>query len=217
MNIEIPGLLIINGEQGSGKSSLIKYLMYMNRKKFNYGIVFTNTSFDRDDKGSFSYIPKQFIHSEFKEEILQTLMNKQAQLIKNRIKLEAFVILDDCLDVEMFNSRWFKRLATQMRHYHITVIISTQYPNAIPPRYRANCMSTVIFQTTMNTALRALWESYGQKYSFTDFRALVMQSTGNYQFLYYNKKEIDPTRQYQAMKAPSKIKSFKIQFNLKFK
>lgn len=217
MNIEIPGLLIINGEQGSGKSSLIKYLMRMNKRKFDYGIVFTNTSFDRDDKASFNYIPKGFVHSEFSEDILIALMNKQKDLIKNRIKKEAFVILDDCLDRDMFNSKWFQRLATQLRHYHITAIISTQYPNALPPKYRTNCMSTVIFRTNTNVALKALWESYGQYYKFNEFRELVMKSTGNYQFLYYNKKESDPTKQYQCMKAPSVIKPFKMKYKLTVK
>ena len=216
MKLNIPSLLIINGIQGSGKSNLIKYLMSKNKDEFCYGLVFTNTSFDTSDQSSFDYISKRFVHSEYNEDILEGLMNIQAGLIKQGIIKESFVIFDDCLDADVFNSRCFKRLSTQLRHYHITVILSTQYPHCIPPRTRSNCMSTVIFYTDTEVALKALHSSYGQKYSFQEFRSYVMNSTGNYNFIYYNKKEKDNTKQYQVMKAPTTIKPFKVVFNTNY-
>ena len=40
MNVTIPGFVILCGTQGQGKSHVIRYLMYLNRKRFDYGIVF---------------------------------------------------------------------------------------------------------------------------------------------------------------------------------
>ena len=78
MKLNIPSLLIINGIQGSGKSNLIKYLMSKHKDEFSYGLVFTNTSFDITDQSSFDYIPKRIVHSEYNEEVLESLMNIQA-------------------------------------------------------------------------------------------------------------------------------------------
>ena len=43
-----------------------------------------------------------------------------------------------------------------------------------------------------------------------------MNSTGNYNFIYYNKKEKDSIKHYQVMKAPTTIKPFKVVFNTNY-
>lgn len=213
MKITIPGLLLINGGQGLGKSHLIKYLISTHKDKFDYGLVFCNTSFDISDKSSFDYIPKKYVHAEYDEVILSKFMDIQAKLVKQGIVKEAFIIFDDCLDIEMFNTNCFKRLVTQLRHYHITVFLSTQYPNAVSPRTRNNCMQVVIFYTDTEVALKALHGSFGQQWSFKEFKKLVMDSCIDHAFLYYNKKEQDPKIRYQVLRAPKTIKSFKVTYN----
>src|SRR5687768_9029128 len=132
IDVDVPSLMLINGPQGSGKSRLITYLMHKLRKKFDYGIIFTNTFFDSDP---FPFIKPEYIHPEYDEEVLENLMNKQAKLIEKGIIKEAFVIMDDCLDDPgEFKSAALKKLSTQCRHYHITLIMSTQYCNALPSR-----------------------------------------------------------------------------------
>ena len=78
LDIEIPSLILINAPQGSGKSHLIRYIMYMNRKKFDYGIVFTNTLFEDD---SFDYVNKKYVHPEYDPNALTSLMKIQSNLI----------------------------------------------------------------------------------------------------------------------------------------
>jgi hypothetical protein len=46
-------LIIICGLQEGGKSYLIRYVMYKNWKKFDWGIIFSNTGFLADN---FDYI-----------------------------------------------------------------------------------------------------------------------------------------------------------------
>ncbi len=119
--------------------------MYQLRKKFAFGIVFTNTFFDDNP---FDYLPIKYIHPSYDENSLEKLMNIQEKLVKkNKIK-KSFVIFDDCLDDEgEFQSRALKRLSTQLRHYHITLIMSTQYTNLLPARMRTNAMIVIIFQS----------------------------------------------------------------------
>ncbi len=215
LNITIPGLYILCAYQGSGKSHLIRYLMYENRKKFDYGIVFTNTFFDDD---AYDFFPAKFVHPEYDENILQKLMDIQAKLIEKGIIKEVIVIFDDCIDdPNQFTSKALKRLCTQLRHYHITVIFSTQYCNAIPPRMRTNSMGCFIFKTDTEVSLKALFESYGQKFeTYKQFKKYLMDATGDYKFVYYDKsKSGEIGDMYQVMKCPEKIPKFKLVFRNK--
>ncbi len=64
-------------------------------------------------------------------------MDIQAKQVKKGKSKEAFIIFDECIDdPDQFSCRELKRLTTQQRHYHITVIFSTQYVNQLPPRMR---------------------------------------------------------------------------------
>ncbi len=143
-------------------------------------------------------------------------MDIQAKQVKKGKIKEAYVIFDDCIDdPDQFSCRELKRLTTQLRHYHITVIFSTQYVNQLPPRMRTNAMSVIIFQTDTEGSLRSLHQSYGQKFdSFQDFRKYIMGNTGDYKFIYYNKSssEKDINNLYQVLKAPKKIPRFHIKY-----
>lgn len=209
MEIEIPSLILINAPQGSGKSHLIRYIMWMNRKKFDVGLVFCNTFFEDD---SFDYIDKKnkLIHPEYDEKVLKNLMKIQAEKKEEGETTNAFVIFDDCIDAKQFQSPVLKNLCTQLRHYNITVIFSTQYANIIPTWMRANAMTVIMFKTDTESNLRALYESYGQSFgTFNDFKSYFFQNLGDYKFIYYNKK--DP---FKIMKAPKKIPKFKLKFNI---
>ncbi len=211
MDIEVPSLIILNGSQGSGKSHVIRYILYTLRKRFAYGLVFTNTFFDGD---AFDYIPKKYVHPQYDEEVLEKLMDIQQKLVEQDKIKEAFVIFDDCMDdPDEFKSSVLKRLTTQLRHYHITVIFSTQYVNQLPARMRTNAMAIIIFQTDTEISLKALYQSYGQKFdSFQDFKTYLMDNIGNYNFVYYKKNELNPKKLYTVMKAPKNIPTFKIKY-----
>lgn len=213
MDLILPGLYIIGGEQGMGKSYLLKWIMRKLRNKLAWGIVFTNTFFDNNP---FDYIPKEYVHPEYDEEILTYLMDMQEKLISEGEVYECFVIFDDAIDDEnLFTSKALKRLSVQCRHYHISVFFCTQYPNMLPPRMRTNCMIVVIFQTHTEVALKALYKSYGQHFeTFNDFKTFVMANTGDHKFIYYKKNtgERDINNLYKVMLCPKKIPEFKIKF-----
>lgn len=214
LNLEVPALYIINGMMKSGKSYLIDYMMYKLRKKFKYGIVFTNTFFD--DK-PFPYINVKYIHPDFSEEALDNLMDMQAKKVAKGIIHESFVIFDDMLDDPgQFTSPSLRRLSTQLRHYHITLIMSTQYTNLLPARIRTNAMGVFIFNTDSEIALKTLYESYGQRFpKFEYFKKYIFDNLNEkYKFIYYDKSTTETELKdiYQVMMCPAKIPPFKIKF-----
>ena len=217
LTITIPGFVIINGYMGSGKSHLIKWLVHKYRKQFDYAVVFCNTSFAGD---SFKYIDPKFIHPTYEEEKLIAIMDLQADLVKQGVKKNCLLIMDDCLDDNQFKSPPFKRLCTQLRHYNITCIISCQYPNAIPPRFRTNAFQSAIFFMGTEKALKALYESYGQMFeTFRDFKGFVMKNTGNYNFILYDSKNLSPKIEdkYKVYCCPVKIPNFTLTIKAKIK
>ena len=214
MNIDIPSLILINGSQGLGKSYLIRYLMYEHRKDFHFGVIFTNTYFEDD---SFEYVKKSYVHPEYNEEVLQNLMDLQIKNKEKGIEKQGFVIFDDCLyDRLQFSSEVLKRLCTQLRHFNLTVIMSTQYPNSLPSCVRANAMSVFMFNTNNKNALEALYNSYGQAFdNYNEFKKYILTNTGDHKFIYYNKMKPSENiyDDFKIMRAPSKIPKFKIKFN----
>lgn len=214
MDLQTPALYLLLGSQGKGKTYLLKYLMYQLRKKLKYGIVFTNTFFDNNP---FPFIPAKYIHPEYSEEALEELMNIQANSVaKGKVK-EAFVIFDDCLDSnDQFKSNALKRLSTQLRHYHITLFMSTQYCNLLPPRIRTNAMGVFIFENDTKINLMSVYESFGQRFdSYGDFKDYVLKNLAQkYSFIYYNKSTTATKLEdvYEVMICPPKIPKFHIKF-----
>lgn len=159
--MDIPGLIIIAGLQGGGKSLVIKYIMYENRKKFDWGLVFSHTTFSANN---FDYLDKKFAHKSFNEAALVNLKNMHEKLVAAGKKPSGFIIFDDCLDKSRWSSPDFCSLLLELRHYGITCIISCQYPYLIPPAVRSQVFQVIMFEMEGVRAIRALYDSYGQRF-----------------------------------------------------
>lgn len=219
MNFETlhPSLILVNAPQGCGKSHLIRYMMYEMRKIFDYGIVFTNTHFEID---SFDYIDKKFVHPEYNPVILDNLMKLQEQVITEGKNKHCFCIFDDAINASQFKDPVLKRACTQLRHYNMTIIFSSQYTNLLPSWMRSNAMISIIFRSETEINLKALFQSYGQLFqNFNDFKNYIMQHLGNYKFIYYDRRNDSQQIQekYKIMIAPPNIPKFKIKYKKNLK
>ena len=214
MEISIPGFTILNGVSHSGKSTAIEYILHKYRKKIDYCIVFCNTCFTGK---SFNFIPEKFVHNEYKEEVLINAMGIQSELVKQRITKNLMIVFDDCLFDKQFTSPSFKKLITMYRHFNISILLSTQFPNVLPPIFRANAFQVLIFQNTTHRAIQALYESYGQTFdTFNEFKSFMNKNTNNYQFIYINNREQENTieKKYKVCKITKfPPKNWKLEFN----
>ena len=208
-----PYLMVICGRQGSGKSHLINWLMRENSLSdtaFDYGIVITNTAFE----GSFPYIPQKYIFETFNPETVENLMNIQKKNVEKGIHKQAFILFDDALDdPEQWTSPCIKRLTTQLRHYDISIIISTQYPHLVPPRVRANCMYSLFFDIGAGRReMDAIYNAYGGHFdNFQQFKAFYYNNVKDHKFVLYD-KESDT---YKTYKCPPEIPKFQLKYNRK--
>lgn len=144
-------MCILNSKPGGGKSHLQRYLMYMNRDRFAYGVCFSKSAFR---EGNLEYVPYfegspedkarylNFKHMLYSEPALRALLVKQASYPDGNRPC-AFVIFDDDIsDPNMFNSSAFIDAVTMYRHYNLWICICIQYINKLSTTAR-ECASQV--------------------------------------------------------------------------
>lgn len=169
---------------GSGKTVLIRDLLYHQRKTLQHGQVICPT--DSLNKDYSSIIPKIFIHENYDTELLKRQLKSQKRLVeqygKEDIRTCSFLILDDCLhDRTWAKDQNMKKTFYAGRHYNILLIISMQYPMGIPPELRTNIDYIFIFRDPNMKNRRRLYENYaGMFETFNEFCAVLDDLTHNY-------------------------------------
>lgn len=208
MSIVVPGLNIIAGAPNAGKSHLTKHLLWTECKKktFDFGIVFTNTSFNQ----AYDFLPKKAIKSKYDPAIIKRVIEIQ----KANPNSNAFIIFDDCLGLTAFKTREFDSLMTEYRHLRLTIFICTQWINKIPPIIRSCASMVFMFRQEMKRGIVALYESYGQSFdnekqwrSFMD-KNLQQEHT----VLVCNPREPNKAKKYKVFRAPANIPDFTLDF-----
>lgn len=212
INFETPGLHFVFALQGGGKSHLLRYLMYMTRKHYDFGIVFSNTGFITTN---FEYIAdRSFIHLKYSDEVLCELMRIMRERKEAGKPVKTFVIFDDCIAKPQWHSPHLQALCTQVRHYDCTVIITTQHVTNVLPIFRGNAWKVFMFQTMAKATLNALYEGYGQLFeSPEDFKAFYKKGTGGkHQFVMYDARASSTViaERYLVARCPADIPAFSL-------
>lgn len=225
------GLMIVAGRSNSGKSHFIRYLFSELRDDLDYGLVFSNTSFE----GTYDYVPSRYIYEEYSEEPILALIKIQKQMIiraeakmakqvkkgkipkradgtlgPNPYKKKAFILLDDCCADREFDSPVLKKLAVCGRHYNIFTILSTQYVHLCPPVIRANCNYSLFFDVGLGKReLEATYDWIGGRFrSFSEFKQYYYANTQEHRFVLFHRDH----QEYRVFRAPADIPKFQLQF-----
>lgn len=208
LNEHKPFFLVCAGKPGSGKTTLIRYIMAVNNSDysatpFRYGVVLCKTSFNN----AYAYLPSEKIHGTFDINAIINLMRIQA---KTKGKHRAFIIFDDCLSDKEFRTQVMIDLVTQFRHYNISIIISTQYPSKIPTTFRECATHAAIFYQRTALAIQSVFHSYGQIFNnYDEFKSFLIKNAGDYKFIFYDGNSSgDVAETYKIMKAPDIVPDF---------
>jgi len=137
-----PATCVFIGKRGTGKSTLVKDILYYCRK------VPIGTAISATEDGNKYYsgfIPDLFIHSEYKSDVIQSVINRQKKMIMSakesdaKSKNDAFVLLDDCMyDKKMIRDPNIRGIFMNGRHWRLMFILTMQYCMDLPPDLRAN-------------------------------------------------------------------------------
>jgi hypothetical protein len=157
-------VVLILGQRNSGKSQLVKDLMYRNRDIPN-GVVISGTEHVSPFFGHF--FPDTFIYNRYSSEIVGSVLKKQIAKKKRsgegkHPENNTFLLMDDCVAQA---SAWRKdenltEVFVNGRHYQIMLCMTTQYPMAIPPLQRGQADYVFIYKEDNFSTRKKLHEFY---------------------------------------------------------
>ena len=188
-------IVAIVGKRGSGKSLLVKDIMY-HKRRIPAGIVMSDT--ECGNKFYSDFIPDSFVFSEFDKGALEKLVDRQRRLWAQGRKSRVFVILDDlAYDKTVMKERVMRQLFFNGRHFGIFLIVTAQFITDLPPGVRANCDIVMACRESIFANRKKLYEMlFGIFPSFKSFERIFQACTENYEVLAMdNTKQSNDIRQ----------------------
>jgi len=189
-------VVVLIGRRDTGKSFLVKDLLYY-QQEIPIGTVISGTEEGNGFYGKL--VPKLFIHNEYNTAIIENVLKRQRQVLK-QIKKEmeqfrrstidprTFVILDDCLyDNTWSRDKMMRLLFMNGRHWKVMLIITMQYPLGIPPTLRTNIDYVFILREPYIANRKRIYENYAGMFpTLESFCQVMDQCTENYECLVIN-------------------------------
>lgn len=165
-------VFLIAGKRNTGKSLLMRDILYHIKDKYSAGVVISPTD---SATGFWSrHIPKSFIYSEFTEETVARVIESQKALARrNQTPASIFLVLDDCMhNNKILKSKPMRDVLLNGRHYKIGLFISTQYVTLIDTAARANVDYTFSLAEKNYENIQKLYKYFFAS-SFTDFKRFL--------------------------------------------
>lgn len=212
--MDLPASSLLVGTTKTGKSYLLKCIMGLHANFFNYGVVFSPTSFN----GGFDYINDMYVYEEYDENIIRNIFEKQkkaCEMAKENPKLkvpECFIIIDDGIGlIETHNTKnMFNILYATGRHYHISTFLCTQAPSYLNPAIRNNSM--YVFITKIKPATWKIMFQMSTKFrTEQEFGEYLEKNCKDYRVIMF-----DDSNPYgetlKIIRAPEKIPKFYLDY-----
>ena len=210
-----PSILMI-AKRGSGKSWICRSILKQ-LSDIPVGAIISPT-----DKMSCFYgefFPDAFIHYKFKPELINKILARQTKLIEKRKKYKllgkfvdsrAILIMDDCLAQK---GSWMKdetmaELLFNGRHFHLTYILTMQFPLGISPELRSNFDYVFIMADNFQSNVKRMYDHYAGMFpTFDAFKQIYTKLTTNHGAMVIinrtNTPDADIFDQVQYYKAPN--------------
>lgn len=207
-NIKQNFIMVVIGKRRSGKTVLLRDLMFRHRHRFDQVVALSNTEASKE--AFMEYVPKCFIYPVNIQHVIDTV-NMARTLREEGRPREILLIMDDCMGQEkIFRHPIFQDIAYNGRNFNFTLVISLQYCMDLPTNLRSQIDYCFAFQETNRANKRRLYEYFFGVFDnlpafektlnqcTVNFEALVLdttQNTGNLsdQVYYYKARMEIPT------------------------
>jgi hypothetical protein len=182
-------VVITTGKRGTGKTHLIKDILYRHSTTKPYAVIINPTEHCNPCYGTI--FPKECIHDEYTPEIVDKFcrrhrkafdLMRQDQILSNQSVLDrnnkdpsAIIVMDNCF----YDSSWTKdknirSMFLNGRHYKSLFIIAMSYPLSMPPNLRMNVDFVFIMRENVLTNRKKLYDNFGGMFPTFDMFCRVM-------------------------------------------
>ena len=172
---------IILGPPNSGKSTLIKNILYKNKHRIP--LVRIVCGVPKNNKEYCEIVPPLFVSSEFDIKLEEAFIQRQKAVAnKNTIGKYAMVIYDDIKMDGKNCFNFFNDLFKRNRHYNLLTLTISQYALDFPPDIRSSATYIAIFKYTSNKDIDKLYNNFASNV-FRDrktFNDILDALTGDY-------------------------------------
>lgn len=181
---------LLIGRSGSGKSTIIKSLLYEKSDVVPVGLVMSGTE---DTNGFYGeFMPSTFVYNKLDNEKVKQLIVRQ-KIAKKHLKVPwAVLLIDDCMDdPKMFNTPLYTGLMKHSRHWGLWTIFASQYVCDMKPSLRSNIDGVFILREPSVRNRKIIYDNFASVIPSFDMFCRIMDAvTTDYAALYIHNRSM---------------------------
>ncbi len=176
-------VILITGKRGTGKTTLLEYLLYTMRDRFDVvvGMGGSHASVTMLER----FLPRSMVYAAPIVRKVEKLVEVAKALTEHGKRRQFLLILDDCtFRKDIFQYPVFREIFMNGRNYGITFVISAQYIMDLQSDLRSQIDYVFTFKEMIRANQKRLWEYfYGMIETFRDFQTILQTNTKNFECL----------------------------------
>lgn len=207
-------MTLILGKKGSGKSTVLKNILYFKRNTYDTGIGFCGSY--GAVQGLAGHIPAGLLYDEgFDEEVfVKFIQQAEEYKAKNRNK-NLFVIFDDCMyDKKIMSGKHIRKLYMNGRHMNATHFNCVQYMMDMPIDLRNQVDYVFMMKETSHTNLKKIYDMFFKDAfkKFDEFCTAAKTLTEGHRCIVFDRtyEGNDVSKQIYHFKASQNLEDFKL-------
>ena len=173
--------VLLIGKRGTGKTTLMKDIMFHMRDKLDFGVAMSPT--EETTEALSSFVPPSCIYNTFSNTVLGVMLELQRQQVKKGRFKNVYVLLDDCMyDKKVMAGVNVRELFMNGRHRKIFFMNSVQYMMDMPAALRSQVDYVFALKENIISSREKLWKFFfGMFEDFRDFNKVMNSCTQNYE------------------------------------
>ena len=172
--------VLLIGKRGTGKTTLMKDIMFHMRDKLDFGVAMSPT--EETTEALSSFVPPSCIYNTFSNTVLGVMLELQRQQVKKGRFKNVYVLLDDCMyDKKVMAGVNVRELFMNGRHRKIFFMNSVQYMMDMPAALRSQVDYVFALKENIISSREKLWKFFfGMFQDFRDFNKTFTACTEGY-------------------------------------
>lgn len=178
-------IIVACAKRNSGKSFLLAHIVKYYKPYFDQIFLICPTETVNQFWTKNNLVKNQFVFDTYHDEFIGRIIEKATKMKEKGITKRVLIILDDvCSDAKIHHAKNLKKVLTRGRHINISLLITAQYANHIPPVARNNADYFMVGQMNKE-GIDTIFKDFSIL-SRDEFMDMYTEATKDYSFLVIN-------------------------------